>query len=580
MVRKTVLAILFGFHMLNAFSAGPVPQPPGTFTILCYHEVRGVRDYPEPFAVNPTDLVRQFAWLRGSGYIPVSVNDIVAARNGGRPLPEKAILLSFDDAYLSFYTRVFPLLKAFNFPAVLGVVGAWTDLRRTAPVMYGEQGTSATPRFATWRQIREMSESGLVEIASHTYDLHRGLPANPEGNLEPAAISRIYYPATDSYEADHVWRERVRADLAKNSNAIERETGRRPRTIVWPYGAYNDELVKIAGELGMPVALTLDDGPNTPDVALTALHRTLIEHNPALIEFAIEGRGAIYPEPVRVVQVELDEIFDPDPGRQERNLSALLDRLDVLMPTQVYLRATSRPDGDGKIQLAYFPNRHLPMRADLFNRVAWQVASRLDTKVFAVMPLNGLHQSEADALDLFSDLAANAYFEGLVFDDGASPTDVDLVGSLPLSEMLIRRVRAFRAPMKTVRLLYPSSNLQMPAGGKREGQNLSSLLAAYDYVALISAPGLDPAGVHDSWPVRMLARYGRKADEADIRRKIIFLFSDRKGLAQEMSSLQRQGLINFGYISKAFLHDEPPLVEVTPAMSLRVFPLRLTKELP
>jgi len=91
-------------------AAAPAVAVPGAFTGLCYHEARDeVRDYPDPYAVDTAALVRQFAWLRGNGYTPVSLDEIVAARQGGKPLPAKAVLLSFDDAYLSFYTRVYPL---------------------------------------------------------------------------------------------------------------------------------------------------------------------------------------------------------------------------------------------------------------------------------------------------------------------------------------------------------------------------------------------------------------------------------------------------------------------------------------
>src|SRR5687768_18422277 len=87
------------------------PAAADTFPVLCYHEVRDdVRDYPDPYAVDADALVRQFAWLKGNGYQPVSLDEIVEARRGGKPLPAKAVLLSFDDAYLSFYTRVYPLL--------------------------------------------------------------------------------------------------------------------------------------------------------------------------------------------------------------------------------------------------------------------------------------------------------------------------------------------------------------------------------------------------------------------------------------------------------------------------------------
>ena len=133
----TLIMLVLAFYMATTVVAigarDPVVAVPavsvaGAFTVLCYHEARDeVRDYPDPYAVDTAALVRQFAWLRGNGYTPVSLDEIVAARHGGKPLPAKAVLLSFDDAYLSFYTRVYPLLREFRFPAVLGVVGKWID---------------------------------------------------------------------------------------------------------------------------------------------------------------------------------------------------------------------------------------------------------------------------------------------------------------------------------------------------------------------------------------------------------------------------------------------------------------------
>jgi biofilm PGA synthesis lipoprotein PgaB len=397
---------------------------PGAFVVLCYHEVRsGVRDYPDPFAVDDGALVAQFAWLRGNGYTPVSLDQIVAARLGGKPLPAKAVLLSFDDGYLSFYTRVYPLLREFGYPAVLAVVGAWID-GPAAGTQYGEKGTVPDASFPTWAQLREMAGSGLVEVASHTYDLHRGVPANPQGNVEPAATTRIYDAATRTYESDSAWRARVRADLARNADAIERGAGRRPRAIVWPYGSYNDELVRIAKDLGSPVALTLGDGANTAAVPLDAVRRILIGHNPNLADFAAEVRGPQFPEPLRALEVALDDLYSPDAAVQEAKLSALLDRVEILRPTHVYLWAYA-----GAGEAVYFPNGTLPMRADLFNRVAWQLATRDDVKVFARLP-------PESAAALYEDLARTSAFDGLLVEDGAATEGVS----------------AFRAPMGIARV--------------------------------------------------------------------------------------------------------------------------------
>ncbi len=524
---------------------------PGTFTVLCYHEARDeVRDYPDPFAVDTAALVGQFMWLRGNGYTPVSLDAIIAARQGGKPLPEKAVLLSFDDAYFSFYTRVYPLLREFNFPAVVGVVGKWIDRPHDGSALYGEKSSVPEARFPSWAQLREMSDSGLIEIASHTYDLHRGVLANPQGNLQPAATTRIYDAATGTYENDTNWRTRVKADLAHSAEVIERETGHRPRVMVWPYGSYNDELVHMAGGLGMTVTFTLNDGANTPDVPITALRRILIEHNPALAEFATEVRGPLYPEPMRVVQVRLDDVFSPDAMQQEANLSALLERINVLKPTHVFLQATAANDA-----AAYFPNRHLSLRADLFNRVAWQLASRIDVKVFAVMPLavSGLTRNEL--AEVYEDLARYANFDGLVFAENRQQGTAEDASLLQFTRQLGQRASAFHAPLKTVRAV-------------NSAQGLQALAAEYDYVTLVG----ESTALVSAVP--------------DIRRKMVFmLHSDsvsqgHSQLAQQMRALQLGGAINFGYDHDDFAHDNPPLAQVAPVMSLRVYPLPLKNAVP
>jgi biofilm PGA synthesis lipoprotein PgaB len=583
MMRALATLISAAFVATAALAAAAADSPydaPGSFVALSYHEARDdVREYPDPYAVDTAALVRQFAWLRGNGYTPVSLDQIIAARKGGKPLPAKAVLLTFDDAYLSFYTRVYPLLREFRFPAVLAVVGKWIDTPPGKELQYGEKSSVVDASFPTWRQLREMADSGLVEIASHTYDLHRGILANPQANLQPAATARAYDAATGGFEDDTSWRARVSADLAQNALAIERETGRRPRAIVWPYGSYNDELVRMAGEWGMTIGLTLDDGANTADVPLTALRRTLIEHNPTLAEFVVEVRGPRNPAPVRVVQVNLDDVYSADPAQQERNLSALLDRVQVLKPTHVFLQAAADADGDGIVDAAYFPNRHLPLRGDLFNRAAWQLSSRIDVKVFAVLPVTGFNFSRKVVTEIYEDLARHANFDGLVFDDKVQAGAVDDAASLELTRELATRVRAFRAPLQTVRTLNIVPSPVTAPAAPQNAEKFAAYAATYDYVALVATPTRQNAASPAAW----LAALGAPADAA-VRRKVVFMLRNsppaadrpaRNPLAAQMRRLQLGGALNFGYVPDDFLHDNPPLAEIAPAMSLREYPLAL-----
>lgn len=92
---------------------GPMerPWPANRYAVLAYHDVEDGAADQRYMSVRTSALNEQFAWLKQNGYQPVSVEQILQAQNGGPALPNKAVLLTFDDGYRSFYSRVFPLLK-------------------------------------------------------------------------------------------------------------------------------------------------------------------------------------------------------------------------------------------------------------------------------------------------------------------------------------------------------------------------------------------------------------------------------------------------------------------------------------
>lgn len=70
-------------------------------------------------------------------------------------------MLTFDDGYQSFYTRVFPILQAFQWPAVWAPVGSWVDTPADKQVKFGDELVDRE-YFATWQQVREVARSGLL----------------------------------------------------------------------------------------------------------------------------------------------------------------------------------------------------------------------------------------------------------------------------------------------------------------------------------------------------------------------------------------------------------------------------------
>lgn len=361
------------------------PWPKNHFLGIAYHDVEDRDPDQAVVAVRTERLIEQLAWLHNNGYQPVTVDQILAARSGGAELPPKAILLSFDDGYASFYTRVMPILRSYQWPALLAPVGAWIDTPADQPVDF-----AGTPRprsdFLTWQQVREISQSGLVEIAAHTNDSHLGIPANPQGNTQPAASTRRFDAKTGTYESEAQFKARMTADVDAISEKIRAATGYKPRVWVWPYGSADGASLSVIDKHGYSMALTLDVGLDGVNDLLSS-PRYLVNSDPDGHMYADSIVGVQRVDAMRVMHIDLDYVYDPDPVQQDLNIGKLVQRVADMGPNIVFLQAYADPKGDGLVHELYFPNRHLPMRANLFNRVAWQLKTRSRVDVYAWMPV-------------------------------------------------------------------------------------------------------------------------------------------------------------------------------------------------
>jgi len=425
---------------------------------LCYHDIRddvdGVVD-KDQMAVSTDNLISQFEWLMTHNYHAISIDDVIAARKGQKELPENAFLLTFDDGYKSFYTHVLPLLKEYKYPAVVALVGKWSNTPTDQLVHYGSKDFKPRNFFMSGEEIKRVSQSKLVEIASHSFDLHHGVLANPQGNTQPAAVT-LKFDKNNNYEKENQYRKRILSDLQKNSAYIQTITGAKPRTIVWPYGAFSRLSEELAKSSGHHFSLTLKSGINHPYQS-NSINRILIQGNPPLADFVYSLRHLEAEDPIRVAHIDLDYVYDDDITQENANLSLLLDRIKAMEINTVFLQAFSDPDGDGNADALYFPNRHLPVRRDLFNRVAWQLRTRSNVNVYAWMPvlsflIAGTEELRVQSLEkdkivtnakgylrlspfnsraknlieeIYEDLALHTNFSGLLFHDDAYLSDYE-----------------------------------------------------------------------------------------------------------------------------------------------------------
>jgi peptidoglycan/xylan/chitin deacetylase (PgdA/CDA1 family) len=384
------------------------------FHVFTYHDVYSsfdaARAVGDTGATTVEDMARQFSWLRDNGYTVVSMQQVLDARSGGKPLPAKSVMITFDDGYKSFHTHVLPVLKLFNYPVTLAVISAWIDDPANAQIEY-ELSRTVASQFMNWDEIRDCVDSGLVEIASHSHDLHHGVQGNPQGNKQPAVITRRYDPTSNTYESEAAYAARIRTDLARNSDVIAARLGKRPRIVVWPYGAHNETARQIAAQLGMPIGFALAHGPNSNETSLAEIRRDLISNDSTPYSIAAAMRSTeVFTQ--RAITIDLASELSEYSTDNETSLSAVLDRVRLLRPTMVIVRddaRNNRANGRGAVS---FPNSLLRMRTNLLNRFAWQMRTRAGVRVLVDDPSVGLN--ERDRTTLLSELGRYNHFAGLV----------------------------------------------------------------------------------------------------------------------------------------------------------------------
>ncbi|RMG91661.1 MAG: poly-beta-1,6-N-acetyl-D-glucosamine N-deacetylase PgaB [Zetaproteobacteria bacterium] len=441
----------------EAFDVTPAAFGKNQFLVLCYHAIPVKGKENDPYTISQREFAQQIEYLKTHGYHFVSLQQILDAHAGKSSLPDQAILLTFDDAYVSYHDFVVPFLTRQHIPSIVAVIGYFVDHppnKIPEPIM-------------NWQQIREVAKNPYVEVVSHTYNLHRAIQYNPIGNVGPAVNILAYDPVRKRYETETEYIQRLRQDFQEQEKLFVRKLGFKPRALVWPYGRHTTISEAIAKEYGMQATFTLEWGFN--DVrTLTSLHRTMVESLPVedtvenpMRDFIVNIRQPEWQSKIiRAVQVDLDLIYDPHSLSQtDKNLGLLIDRLVRMGVNRVYLQAFADPDGDGNVDSVYFPNRHLPVVADIFSHAAHQIAIR-GIEVFAWMPTlavtfpdkafnaqnrvlekrdGSIHQSTSwyhrlspfsdparqRMHELYEDLASHAQIDGILFQDDAYLNDFE-----------------------------------------------------------------------------------------------------------------------------------------------------------
>ena len=244
------LSLLSGFLILLAvwpgspaasLAASAEAEEPVEVPIIMYHEVN--KNNLTKLGVTPATLEKDLKYLRDNGYETISMTQLIQYVKGGAPLPEKPIILTFDDGYYNNYVYAYPLAQKYGDKLVFSIIGKGSqDFSEVKDenLRYGH---------ASWEQIAEMIQSGCVEIQNHTYNMHKITNSRAGCQKKRGESTATYTQA-------------ITEDIGKCQELIEQNTGWSPNTFTYPYGRVSEESVEIIKSMGFQATLTYRNGIN------------------------------------------------------------------------------------------------------------------------------------------------------------------------------------------------------------------------------------------------------------------------------------------------------------------------------
>ncbi|MCL2361720.1 MAG: polysaccharide deacetylase family protein [Defluviitaleaceae bacterium] len=209
--------------------------------VIMYHLVTENSRYVGKYGIRPSELKSDLEYLRDNGYNTIVIQDLINFVEEGKPLPNKPIVLTFDDGNSSDHQYLLPLLKEFDMKAVSSIIGVTTD---KITRQHAENPDGRYPNM-TWGQVVELHESGAIEIQSHGFDLHGKAGAGKRRG--------------ESVDAYH---QRLMTDLRKLDDRCNEHLGYRPNTFCYPYGIISKDSQAVLEELGYKASLSCEERIN------------------------------------------------------------------------------------------------------------------------------------------------------------------------------------------------------------------------------------------------------------------------------------------------------------------------------
>ncbi len=210
--------------------------------VLMYHGFKE-KGTESTYVLRAASFEKDIIYLKENNFEFVVIEDLINYAYYGKQLPEKCVMLTFDDGYLNNYVYAFPIIKKYKAKAVISPIAYWSD--------YQSENPDSNPAYAqmTWDHIKEMSTSGMVEIQNHSYNMH-SLDKGRKGSAKADG------------ETSREYRKIFFEDLLMAHRAIYNATGIHPTAYTYPFGSISPESKTIIKCFGYKASFSCSSGYN------------------------------------------------------------------------------------------------------------------------------------------------------------------------------------------------------------------------------------------------------------------------------------------------------------------------------
>lgn len=211
--------------------------------ILMYHSILKDESKWNDYVLSPVELEKDIVWLKENGYQSIFIKDLISYVNGNADLPEKPIILTFDNGSYNNLTYVLPLLEKYDFKATFSIVGSYSEFACE------EAEPSPAYSYLDWDDINKMIKSERAEFANHTYDLH--------------SLNERRGCTMKSGETYEQFRHVFLADTFKTQHLLEDNCNISPNVFAYPYGLTCEAAKRLIKNSGFSSSLGVEEKINT-----------------------------------------------------------------------------------------------------------------------------------------------------------------------------------------------------------------------------------------------------------------------------------------------------------------------------